>query len=151
MLVRCPSCGVSVDHKLRRCSLCKADLELAGDQLVASLVEDAEQWVREGMRLSGVRRQLLLVPKLTEQQVEDILQRIRATGKRDSRAQGRRLLLLGSVLVLVSLLIAAITFAITNGKVSVWAIGMLLVGLAMVTLGQLKVVTGWNLTGHDDQ
>jgi hypothetical protein len=150
VLVRCQSCGVTLDHKLRRCPLCKADLVLADEQLVDSLVEDAQQWQRRGIRSSQIREQLLSVTNLSESQVDEVLKRVRVTRKRDSRAQGRQLLFSGGVLVLVSLLIAFVSFAMSGGGVSLWPISALVFGVAMMALGQIKLLTGWNVTGNDE-
>ena len=49
---------------------------------------------------------------------------------------------------MVLLLIGALVYLFTAGFVM--ASGCLAVGGAMLALGLLKAVTGWNITGHDD-
>jgi len=144
MLVKCQNCGVSFDHKMGRCAVCKTVVAASGEERVAMLTEEATNWRRNGYGVAFVRDRLAREHNLTNLDLDDVMRRSNAVLRNQSRAHGRHIVVSGMVL----LLIAGATYVFTRGFIV--ASGCLTLGLAMIVLGEIKIITGWNITGRDD-
>ena len=144
MLVKCRNRGVEFDHKLGRCVACGTVPEPTDEERAAALVEDATAWLADGARPALARKRLIDEFRLPERLAEDVLADARAVRKAKARSHGRRLVTSGVVL----LVIAVGVFLFTGGLAV--ASGCLALGVLMVLFGEIKIVTGWNITRHDE-
>ena len=144
MLVQCTGCGISYEHSLRRCVACGASYVPGNEERLRLCAADAQKWLESGAKRSQVRARLIWEQRLSEEEADGVVAAARRELRRQARQHGRYVAGSGMVLLLVG----AFIYVFTGGFVI--ASGCLAVGGAMLALGLLKAVTGWNITGHDD-
>lgn len=145
MLVTCSQCGVGYDHTLGRCVACGTAYAPSKDERIAILTADTEERLRKRAKRADVFQRLVSEQGVSETEAQAIIEAARATLREQARQQGGYLVVSGIVL----LVIAAAVNVLTLGFRIV--IGCLALGGAMLVIGALKVVTGWNITGHDEE
>ena len=146
MLVTCGKCGVGFDHKMGRCTACGTDLNVTGEDRIVLLAEEAAIRLRSGIRRDAVRASLTGEHGLADLEAEEVMKRAGATLKHEARSHGRHVVVSGFILLAVAAVVYVIPFPF--GRLI--AVGSLALGSAMIVLGEIKVMTGWNITGRDD-
>ena len=144
MLVQCRNCGVSYAASIGRCVVCGAEYVPTREELLASATVDAQNKLRSGARRPALR-EYLSDYGLSDQEIDSVLIQARRRLREESRQQGRHIAASG-----ITLLFAAAGVFIFSGGF-LMATGFLALGGIMVGIGTIKSLTGWNITGHDDE
>lgn len=144
MLVTCQNCGVQFAFEASKCISCGVHYQVGPQDFEEVVAPRVADWLKAKNSKEHIRSRLIDEYGVSDTDTQEILRMATARVRAGNREHGGKIAAGGCLLMFG----AAVLLVVTGGLVFGYGAGG--VGLAMLLVGLLKRVTGWNITGHDD-
>ena len=144
MLIQCKNCNVSFDDQFGKCIACGSKIRLSPEEEFQQCIVLAKQWLGQRKKTKDIFSELAFHTPLPSEKIREAIQTAKEQRRIASRNHGLQIAGTGLLLMLASLGLWIISFGIKL------ELKLLAVGAVFFIAGLLKVLTGWNITGHDE-